>query len=89
MKLAAILILGTAAPTAVNAALLAHEFKGDSPFRRRRGALFDPDRRSRRDRAARDPARGLDSVGGAGERVIKAPSDTSMLIPMLFTGSGD
>lgn len=31
-ELAAILILGTAAPTAVNTALLAHEFKADSRF---------------------------------------------------------
>lgn len=31
-EMAAILILGTAAPTAVNAALLAHEFKGDARF---------------------------------------------------------
>ena len=31
-EIAAILIVGAAAPTAVNAALLAHEFKGDSRF---------------------------------------------------------
>ena len=31
-EMAAILILGAASPTAVNAALLAHEFKADSQF---------------------------------------------------------